>query len=320
LPNARLAMPLRLVAASILCCAAGLATAQSPPGPGAAPATAGTSAPAPRATPSTTLPPEARLSFSIAAQFAGDQSPIRSGLEWRMFKVAPDGDTSLAARSTEASPVFTLERGDYIAHVTYGLAGSSKRVTLRDLPVSEKVTLAAGALRFSATVGDQPIPRSKVTFTIYRPAPGDPEGHQLVSGVRTGEAVRLAEGVYHVVSAYGDTNATVRADIKVESGKLTDATLRHRAATMTLKLVEAPGGEALADTNWSVFSPGGDIVQESVGAFATMTLAEGLYSVVARHAGKTYARDFKVDTNRDGDVEVMAKQNQSTPAPQQPQQ
>ena len=128
----------------------------------------------------------------------------------------------------------------------------------------------------------------------------------MASGIRSGEAVRLAEGVYHVVSTYGDTNATARADIKVESGKLTDATLRHRAATMTLKLVETAGGEALADTNWSVFSPGGDIVQELVGAFATMTLAEGLYSVVARHAGKTYARDFKVETGRDGDVEVLA--------------
>jgi len=29
---------------------------------------------------------------------------------------------------------------------------------------------------------------------------------------------------------------------------LTDATLRHRAATMTLKLVSGPGGEALANT------------------------------------------------------------------------
>ncbi len=84
---------------------------------------------------------------------------------------------------------------------------------------------------------------------------------------------------------------------------------------MTLKLVETAGGEALADTNWSVFSPGGDIVQEAVGAFATMTLADGFYSVVARHGGKTYARDFKA--GRDGDIEVLAKdgQNPSTAQP-----
>ncbi len=245
-------------------------------------------------------------SLAVSAQFSGDQGPIRSGLEWRVFKIMPDSTMAFVQRSKADAPAFVLERGDYFVHVAYGFASASKRVSIGDAPLTEKFTLAAGALRLGATLGDQPVPRAKVTYTIFAPAPGDPEGHQLASGIRSGEAVRLAEGVYHVVSTYGDANATVRADIKVESGKLTDATLRHRAATVTLKLVETPGGEALADTNWSVFSPGGDIVQESVGAFATMTLAEGLYSVVARHAGKTYARDFKVDTGRDGDVEVLA--------------
>ncbi|MBV9567280.1 MAG: hypothetical protein JO172_04010 [Hyphomicrobiales bacterium] len=255
---------------------------------------------------SATAPSPQMSSLAVSAQFSGDQGLIRSGLEWRIFKITRDGTTSIVQRSKADAPMFTLGQGDYFVHVSYGFASASKRVTLAEAPVAEKFTLAAGALRLGATLGDQPVPRSKVSYTIYLPAPGDPEGHQLASGIRSGEAVRLAEGVYHVVSTYGDTNATVRTDIKVESGRLTDATLRHRAATMTLKLVETPGGEALADTNWSVFSPGGDIVQESVGAFATMTLAEGLYSVVARHSGKTYARDFKVDTGRDGDVEVLA--------------
>ena len=290
--------------------AATVAVAQTPPPASPQPV------PAPRATPSTTLPPQAGISLSVSAQFSGDQGPIRGGLEWRVFKASPDGELGIVRRSSETNPVFVLERGDYVVHVSYGLAGTAKRVTLRELPVTEKFTLAAGALRFSATVGDQPIPRSKVNYTVYLPSPGDPEGHQLTSGIHSGEAVRLPEGVYHVVSTYGDTNATVRADIKVENGKLTDATLRHRAATMTLKLVEKAGGEALADTNWSVFSPGGVIVQESVGAFATMTLAEGYYSVVARHAGKTYARDFKVETGRDGDIEVLAKDGQPSPATQ----
>ena len=304
---AQMALPSALCA----CLGASVAAAQTTaPIPAAPPS-------APRNTPSTTLPPQAGPSLSVSAQFSGDQGQIRSGLDWRVFRIAPDGDLAIVRRSRESAPVFLLERGDYAVHVSYGLAGTAKRVTVGDAPVSEKFTLAAGALRFAATVGEQPIPRSKVTFTVFQPSPGDPEGHQLASGIHAGEAVRLPEGMYHVVSTYGDTNATVRADIKVESGKLTDATLRHRAATMTLKLVENAGGEALADTNWSVFSPGGDIVQESVGAFATMTLAEGFYSVVARHAGKTYARDFKVETGRDGDVEVLAKDGQAPETAQQ---
>jgi hypothetical protein len=246
----------------------------------------------------------------MVALFSGDRSPVGVGLEWRVFKIMPDAPPTIVERSNDASPVFKLDPGDYLVHVAYGFANASKRVTLANTGVADQILIPAGALRFAATVADQPIPRAKVSYVIYVPEAGDPEGHQIASGIRSGQIVRLAEGVYHIVSIYGDTNATVRADIKVESGKLTDATLRHRAATVTLKLVEAPGGEALADTAWSVLSPGGDIVQESVGAFATMTLAEGLYSVVARHGGKTYARDFKVDTGRDGDVEVLAKDGQ----------
>ncbi|MBV8767960.1 MAG: hypothetical protein JO094_03590, partial [Hyphomicrobiales bacterium] len=210
--------------------------------------------PSPQAAPA---PSPEMTTLTVSAQFSGDQGPIRSGLEWRIFKIMRDGTTSIVQRSKVDAPVFTLERGDYFVHVSYGFASASKRVTLGERPMTERFTLAAGALRLAATLGDQPVPRSKVTYTIYVPAPGDPEGHQLASGIRSGEAVRLAEGVYHVVSTYGDTNATVRADLKVENGRLTDATLRHRAATVTLKLVETPGGEALADTNWSVFSPGG---------------------------------------------------------------
>lgn len=51
---------------------------------------------------------------------------------------------------------------------------------------------------------------------------------------------------YHVVSAYGSVNATVRSDIRVEAGKLTEATVEHKAAQVTMKLVREKGGEALA--------------------------------------------------------------------------
>ncbi len=85
--------------------------------------------------------------------------------------------------------------------------------------------------------------------------------------------VRLNAGTYHVVSNYGDVNATIRADIQIEAGKLTEATIQHRAAKLTLKLVAGPGGEAIADTAWSILTASGDTVSESVGAFPTIVLA-----------------------------------------------
>jgi len=97
------------------------------------------------------------------------------------------------------------------------------------------------------------------------------------------------------------------AEISVAAGKLTDATFHQMAATLTLKLVSQPGGEAIANTAWSVLTPGGDVIRESIGAFPSLILAEGNYTVVARHEGRVYTREFEVKAGQDGDVEVVAR-------------
>ena len=98
-----------------------------------------------------------------------------------------------------------------------------------------------------------------------------------------------------------------KAIIRVQAGKLTDVTVNHRAAAITLKLVTEKGGEALANTAWSVLTPGGDVIKESIGAFPRVILAEGEYRAIARNEGKVYEREFKVVAGVDGDVEVMAQ-------------
>ena len=129
----------------------------------------------------------------------------------------------------------------------------------------------------------------------------------MADDVSAEHILRLPEGRYFVESTYGDLNAMVSAEIEVHAGKLTDATFHHRAAGMTLKLVGQPGGEAMANTSWSVLTPGGDVIRESIGAFPSMVLAEGNYTVVARHDGRVYQRDFEVKAGLDQDVEVLAR-------------
>ena len=106
--------------------------------------------------------------------------------------------------------------------------------------------------------------------------------------------MRLNSGTYHVVSTYGSVNAVIRSDIRVEAGKLTEATVEHRAAELTMKLVREPGGEAIADTSWSLLDESGDPVREIVGAFASMVLAEGDYTIIAKNRDRIYQRDFTV--------------------------
>ena len=90
-----------------------------------------------------------------------------------------------------------------------------------------------------------------------------------------------------------------------EAGELTEATVEHRAAQVTLKLVREPGGEAIADTAWSILTEAGDVVRETVGAYASMVLAEGDYTVVAKNRDRIYQRDFTVTPGHQQDVELL---------------
>ena len=47
----------------------------------------------------------------------------------------------------------------------------------------------------------------------------------LTQNVMTGEVMLVPEGTYHIVSHYGDGNAVVRSDIRVQAARVTDVTV-----------------------------------------------------------------------------------------------
>ena len=251
----------------------------------------------------------APVPVTLTARLTADGKDIPTGLSWRVFSELPDegGRLPLIANAVGGSTVFDLKPGSYLVHAAYGGAGGTKRIEVRGA-TSEAIVLNAGGLRLHGAIAeDQPIKSENVIFEIYSTTEERGEKRRLlVPAAKDNHIVRLNAGTYHVVSKYGDVNAVIRADIRVEAGKLTDATIYHKAAEVTLKLVSEPGGEALANTAWAVLSPGGDIVIESVGAFPSFVLAAGEYSVIARHEGETYNRDFTVEPGIDADVEVVA--------------
>lgn len=254
-----------------------------------------------------TVAPSGPGTLSLSAEFSGDRAPIRSGLVWRVLSETADGSPPrIVARSSDPQPVFTLPSGLYILHAAYGFASGTKRVSLGTQGLTERVALSAGGLTLAGTIGDNPIAPAQLAFQVFVPLQGNSEG-RLVGSARAGELVRLPEGTYHVVSTYGDSNAIQRADVKIETGRITDATLHHRAAKVTLKLVAAPGGEAFAGTAFSVLTPGGDVIREAIGAFPQVILAEGDYVLIARQDGQIFSRDFKVESGLDRDIEVLAK-------------
>jgi hypothetical protein len=254
--------------------------------------------------------PVGRVALGVAARYGHDAPLISGGLIWRVYSAKPDssGAFHLIKEDRTPAPTFVLAPGSYVVHASIGLASAAKAIQLRADTVHELFDIPAGGVRLEGRVGDVRIPTGQISFDIYPGSQFDTSDRRpLAQNVMSGDLVMLPEGRYYIVSNYGDANSVVRSDVNVETAKLTDIVVTHRAAVLTLKLVNENGGEALANTQWTVLTPGGDIIKESIGAFPRVVLAEGDYHLIARNEGKTFQRDFKVITGVDREVEVLAR-------------
>ncbi len=261
-----------------------------------------------------------KIPLALAARFSDDGPYIPRGLHWRVFfaKADSSGAPSLAGEAKDSYPVFALAPGDYVVHASYGLASTTRRVHVGTEGKRETLVIPGGGLRVQGRVGEFAIASQRQRFDVYEgsflqrggsgaPTGGRAERPAVVRSAIPGDIVLLPAGVYYIQSTYGEGNSVIQADVRIEAGRLTDATVNHRASQITLKLVSASGGEAIANTQWSVLTPGGDSIKESIGAFPSVVLAEGEYVAVARHDGRTYQQNFRVDSGRDREIEVLAR-------------
>jgi hypothetical protein len=236
---------------------------------------------------------------------AGAQIP--DGLVWRIFDTRMDtsGQLALAASSQEATGHFRLAPGNYVVHVAYGRAQASETLKVQPGGSTKSIILDAGALRLNAAItGDVPIPINLLRFDVFMDGP-DGARVPVAQNLSPNDLVTINAGTYHGVSRFGSVNAVVRADLRVEPGQITDATLYHRAAQTSFKLVTEPGGEAIADIEWSVKTPQGETVFSQIGAFPATVLAEGDYVVYAKRGQQVFNRAFQVAPSQAREIEVL---------------
>jgi hypothetical protein len=264
----------------------------------------------PPAVPPPGASPVGQAVLSLTAKYGKDLPVITNGLVWRVFADKPDenGTFKLIREERGATPNLVLPPGSYVVHVALGLVSATRAVTLKSETDRESFILPAGGLRIEGRVGASKIPPNQISFSIYKGSQFETaERSSLIPNVAAGDVALLPEGTYYIISNYGDANSVVRSDIRVQAGKLTDVIITHRAAVITLKLVSDRGGEALANTAWSVITPGGDVIKESIGAFPRVVLSEGEYRAIAKNEGKVFERPFNVVNGVDGEVEVVAR-------------
>lgn len=243
----------------------------------------------------------------LSAKITPEGMPIPNGLTWRVFAATPDadGEMDLVAKADTGTADLELVPGTYVVHVAYGRAQISETLTVVPGANEHAYVLEAGALRLNAAVtGEVPIPVNLLKFDIMT-AGANADRTMVAEGVLPNDIVTLNAGTYHIVSYFGAVNAVVRADLKVEPGQLTDATLYHHGSQISFKLVSEAGGEAIADVEWTVQTDDGDTVFSELGAFPSTVLAEGDYRVLAKQGETVFNRQFQVVPGEAREIEVL---------------
>ncbi|WP_455480169.1 carboxypeptidase regulatory-like domain-containing protein [Bartonella sp. B23] len=245
----------------------------------------------------------------LHAQLTDSNEDITKGLVWRIYApiLGIDNKLPLIATYEGGSAHFDLEPGNYLVHVSFGHVSAMHRINLESgQNLVKKFNLDAGGVILNAILLNGVVNEKELRFTIYEDEKENDETGVILSNVRAQSIVRLKAGHYHVASHYGSINAVVRSDIQVDAGKITEVTLEHQAAQIVLKLVRQEGGEALADTSWSITNNSGDIIHETVGAYVSLVLAEGEYIAIAKNKDKIYQKVFSVVSGHDEDLSVVA--------------
>lgn len=245
---------------------------------------------------------------TLSAKITNDGAIIPGGLVWRIYasEANENGEPQLVERSELATAAFELSPGEYLIHAAYGYAQATENIIVTEAPQAHTLVLDAGALRLNAQItGEIGISPQLLSFDIFPEGLEDDGRSAIITDVGPGDLVHLNAGVYHVVSRFGDVNATVRTDLRVDRGQLTEATLFHDASQISLRLASEVGGEAIADVEWTITDAAGSIVFTHLGAFPSCVLAQGDYTVLARRGDDVFNRDFAVVAGKAQEVEVL---------------
>src|SRR5947207_3000534 len=112
---------------------------------------------APSGGPAASPPPSGQVGLVVSARYGREVAQaINSGLLWRIYPVKPDQTGAFRPLKEEKSATasFALPPGDYVVHVTFGLASAARTVHLKSDVTREVFEIPAGGLRMEGRVGD----------------------------------------------------------------------------------------------------------------------------------------------------------------------
>ena len=250
-------------------------------------------------------PDETSGRLTAQARIMDGTAPMTSGVSWTVYQAEAGAPSQRVATSKQAQPSFDLKPGDYVIESNLGYARVRDFVTIQSgEKASSDLVFNAGGLSLSTVLaGKPPTKATDVSYTVTERS----TGRIVVRNLRSNKVIHLNSGDYEVISRYGSANAIVKANLSIQAGKLTEATLNHNAGRVKFKLASNDSGKALDDVSWEIQMSNGSSVASSAVSQPGYVLAAGAYKVIAKHAGNVYRSSFIVRPGEDKTKMLTAK-------------
>jgi Ca-activated chloride channel homolog len=261
----------------------------------------------PQPQPSAAVPGMGRLQVSVY-QTEGGQ-PILNDVVWTLTRKGNEESPVLtgydAEWATEAGP------GDYLLKVEHGAASAT--VNIRVEPgktLVEKVVLGSGVVRLSAVMKEEgSLAEKDVTWEI---GTTDAEGEftKLATSYDGQTKFVVPAGVYQIRCFRGE--ATVAADVTVQSGQTVSKTVSLNAAVLDLVPQTREGGQ-LKDIYWAIFGDanGEDDRKKVAGSYDVtphLYLPAGKYLVTWEANNEKGSAEVDVAAGEAKKIEVSARE------------
>jgi Ca-activated chloride channel homolog len=222
-----------------------------------------------------------------------------------------DGKREKITQSTKTSPTFWLPAGEYYIKANYGLASADIAVQIKANQRTEKtVIINAGALRLSSKVEGLPEKLKSQVFYVIYDAKADLEGNyrEIFTTSQAERTVRIPPGEYLIEGRWGNTNAKTPVSAVVTAGKLTSATVIHRAGRARFKLTSVRGGTPTGKPYWTFYDFSGTEIGRNVKPSPERIFSEGKYSVVVRYDDQEFKAAFTIKSGDEKQIDIVATQ------------
>lgn len=264
-----------------------------------------------------------RAKLAVVMEEGG--TPVAKDVAWDILGEADaEGNRKKVAYSYEAQPTLDLPAGKYLVQAQVGNASGSTTIEVEAGKLIERsLVLGAGRLKLSASAAEGQAPIAKdLSWEILGPPDAEGNRKEVAYSYDAQPTLNLPAGKYVAEIKWGV--ATVRKDVEVAAGKLTEVPVVLNAGTLSLTAHMAEGADpATTDLAWEILSePDAEGNRQSVGysydAEPKFRVAAGKYVISIKRGGVAVTQEVEVSAGKMTSQKVimnagMLKLSSSTP-------